>query len=632
MKERIRKAFCMTLAAMVAFCGIWSTDLKAKAAVKWGNPINTGYYWAESGEISIMKVNGNHAFCLEPDQYVSTTSGYKEQEPNFTDAQWERLIKIAHFGYNKEKKTNADYAATQIMIWRQLWMWRDIEPASIKDTNVPGLSQKINTIEKEIKEYDAMIKSRPSFASTGVQVVSGKSVTLTDTSGALSKYPYKVISARDDIQVSINKKGGSMKVTAGKGVSGKTEITLKLESDNLIGSNRFYYHKSSQDVGNIGYIEDTSFKIPIRVDDKGNMSLLKTSSSGKAVSGATFEIRSEDGSFVKEYTTGEDGRFLASGLVQGTYVIKEVSVPEPYLLDSTEKTVVITAGQTASVEFTNNMPSGEFTLEKTDKSGVPLAGAVFEIYSEGNDLEGNEIGFNGEFTTDENGLIVVKNLVPGTYFYREIQAPEGYLIDETIYSFEIGYEDNKTALIQQRESVSNDEPVGSITLQKSFAKDQEVTDEEKEAATLEGAVYGLYAADVITDKSENITYYDKDEKIGQFVTDENGFAEAITGLPMGKYYVKEINAPEGCVLDESIHEVKLSYVDQNTANIDVTVQVEDYIKEMPEEPVPDEPKPEPKEPKKTVKTADAFPAGALMALGAMGLLGTCFAAVRRKDR
>lgn len=632
MKERIRKTFCMALAVMVAFSGIWSTDLKAKAAVKWGNPINTGYYWAESGEISIMKVNGNHAFCLEPDQYVSTTLGYKEQEPNFTDAQWERLIKIAHFGYNKEKKTNADYAATQIMIWRQLWMWRDIEPASIKDTNVPGLSQKINTIEKEIKEYDAMIKSRPSFASTGVQVVSGKSVTLTDTSEALSKYPYKVISARDDIQVSINKKAGSMKVTAGKGVSGKTEITLKLESDNLIGSNRFYYHKSSQDVGNIGYIEDTSFKIPIRVDDKGNMSLLKTSSSGKVVSGATFEIRSEDGSFVKEYTTGEDGSFLASGLVQGTYVIKEVSVPEPYLLDSTEKTVVITAGETASVEFTNNMPSGEFMLEKTDKSGVPLAGAVFEIYSEGNDLEGNEIGFNGEFTTDENGLIVVKNLVPGTYFYREIQAPEGYLIDETIHSFEIGYEDNKTALIQQRESVSNDEPVGSITLQKSFAKDQKVTDEEKEAATLEGAVYGLYAADVITDKSGNITYYDKDEKIGQFVTDENGFAEAITGLPMGKYYVKEINAPEGCVLDESIHEVKLSYVDQNTANIDVAVQVEDYIKEIPEKPVPEEPKSEPKEPKKTVKTADAFPAGALMALGAMGLLGTCFAAVRRKDR
>ena len=212
------------------------------------------------------------------------------------------------------------------------------------------------------------------------------------------------------------------------------------------------------------------------------------------------------------------------------------------------------------------------------------------------------------------------------------QAPEGYLIDETIHSFEIGYEDNKTALIQQRESVSNDEPVGSITLQKSFAKDQEVTDEEKEAATLEGAVYGLYADDVITDKAGNVTYYEKDEKIGQFVTDENGFAEAITGLPMGKYYVKEINAPKGCVIDESIHEVELYYVDQNTANIDVTVQVEDYIKEMPEEPVPDEPKPEPKEPKKTVKTADAFPAGALMALGAMGLLGTCFAAVRRKDR
>lgn len=632
MKERIRKAFCMALAAIVAFSGIWSTDLKAKAAVKWGNPINTGYYWAESGEISIMKVNGNHAFCLEPDQYVSTTSGYKEQEPNFTDAQWERLIKIAHFGYNKEKKTNADYAATQIMIWRQLWMWRDIEPASIKDTNVPGLSQKINAIEKEIKEYDAMIKSRPSFASTGVQVVSGKSVTLTDTSGALSKYPYKVISARDDIQVSINKKAGSMKVTAGKGVSGKTEITLKLESDNLIGSNRFYYHKSSQDVGNIGYIEDTSFKIPIRVDDKGNVSLLKTSSSGKAVSGAIFEIRSEDDSFVKEYTTGEDGSFLASGLVQGTYVIKEVSVPEPYLLDSVEKTVVITAGETASVEFTNNMPSGEFTLEKTDKSGVPLAGAVFEIYSEGNDPEGNEIGFNEKFTTDDNGLIVVKNLVPGTYFYREIQAPEGYLIDETIHSFEIGYEDNKIALIQQRESVSNDEPVGSISLQKSFAKDQEVTDEEKEAATLEGAVYGLYAVDIITDKAGNVTYYEKDEKIGQFVTDENGFAEAITGLPMGKYYVKEINAPEGCVLDESIHEVELSYVDQNTANIDVTVQVEDFIKEIPKEPVPKEPKSEPKEPKKTVKTADAFPAGALMALGAMGLLGTCFAAVRRKDR
>lgn len=633
-----KKAFYLMMACVMALAGIWSADISAKAAVKWGTPVDTGYYWAESGEISIMKVNGRHAYCLEPDQYVSTTSGYKEQEHNMKQSQWERLIKIAHFGYNREKNTNADYAATQIMIWRQLWIWKGIEPASIKDTNVPGLSDKIDAIEREIREYDEMIKNVPSFASNGIQVNSGKSIEVKDTSGALTEYPYSVSSAKSGIRATIDRNSGTLSITAGKEMEGESYVTLTLEADNLIGSNRFYYHKSSQDVGNIGYIADVSLRIPVKVDNTGNISLIKKSGSGKLISGAVFEISSEDGTFVKEYTTGNDGMLSASDLVQGTYIVKEKEVPEPYLLDSSEKKVTVTAGETVQVEFENLMPAGRFTLTKTDKGSSLLENAVFEIYSQGCDPEGNEIGFRGEFTTDEKGEIILEDLVPGIYFYREIKAPDGYILDGNEYKFEISYKDSQTPVIEVNAAAVNEEPTGSITLKKDFAKDQEVTEEEMAGATLEGAVYGLYAADTITDRAGNTVYFEKDEMAGRFVTDRQGWAGAVTGLPMGAYYVKEIEAPKGCVLDESRHEMILEYKDQNTAEVETQIMVEDMIEKIEEESqppqkTPEKPEaPEPDIPKEPVKTGDAFPVGAVITLAAMGLLGTCFMAVRRNDR
>lgn len=616
MEKKGKRIFYMMLAAIIAISGIGFNRSIVKAAVQWGNPINTGYYWAESGEISIMSVNGNHAYCLEPNKYVSTTSGYQEQEHNFTKEQWNKLVMIAHFGYNKDKKSNADYAAAQIMIWRQIWIWKGIEPAPINDTNVPDLKGKIAAIEQSIKEYETMLKNRPHF-NDGINVVSGKEMRIKDENNAIGKYPYYVASATKGITASIDDKNNELVIRAQKGMPLQGEIILKIQEENLIKKNRFYYHKSSQNVGNIGFLADVNVKIPITVDNKGDAKITKISESGKPIRGAEFEITAVDDMFKKTYITDEHGIFLAEDLTEGAYTVKEISVPRPYILDKEEKNITVIAGETAEVEFTNDMPRGEFTLKKIDEYGEKLQDAEFEIYSEGSDAEGNEIGFREVFTTDEDGMIKVKGLKPGIYFYKEIKAPDGFLQDDKIYDFSIEYQDSVTAVIKGEKEVINKEPRGSISLVKDFAEDENISQQEKEAATLAGAVYGLYAKDDIKSKSGAKEFFKKGEKVGEFITDENGISKPVIGLPMGKYYVKELKAPKGCKLDNEEHEIKLSYKDQKTESIEAVLNVTDEIE---------------KQKAKVVRTVDSFPLGTVMAFTATALLGTCFAAIRRKNK
>ncbi len=615
-KESIffRRAFIMMIVAIFAFTGLFVTTGMASAAVTWGESTATGYNWGKGSEdIFILKVNGTHAFCLEPDQMITTVKGYKEKSSDFTKAQWEQLVKIAHFGYNKGKKTKEDYAATQIILWEQIYKWKGITPQSLSKSNVPNIVAKKKAINNAIKNYDAMLSAKPAFSGEAVKATSGKTIKARDTKSVLGKYDYYVASTPSGVSASINKNKHELNVTAVKGSELSGNIILKIKQDNLISGNKFYYHSSSQNVANIGYMDDLQLSIPLTVNNKGDLKLIKKSKTGKIVTGAEFEVTSSDNSFKKTYTTGEDGTFLAENLIEGKYKVREINVPKPYILDNQVQQVVVKAGEVADVEFTNDMPKGIFILKKTDEYGVPLAGAEFRIYSEGSDDEGNEIGYNERLVTDENGQIEVRDLKLGKYFYQETKAPEGYLLDDKIYEFKIEYKDNVSPLVEVQSETVNYEPRGSIKLTKGYANLKTATENEKKSATLEGAVYELYAKEDIVSKSKAKYFYKKDEKIAELVTDGSGNSNIVSDLPLGKYYIKEIKAPKGCELDKTVHEVEILYKDENTKDVDVSIDVTDDISKIP-----------------VIRTSDSFPIVAIVTFAIVGFFGSIFTSVRLK--
>lgn len=227
--------------------------------------------------------------------------------------------------------------------------------------------------------------------------------------------------------------------------------------------------------------------------------------------------------------------------------------------------------QTATQAIINKEVTGTFTLVKKNASKtVNLEGAKYRIWSE-------DVNYDETFTTDENGRIVVEGLKPGKYQYQEIKAPNNFLLDNNIYSFELTYKDQNTAVVYASAEQTNDEPTATITIVK---EDSETGNSQQGDATLAGAIYNVYAGEDIYDATETRKIYSAGDLVATRETDKNGNTEPVTGLPLGKFQVKEEKSPEGYMIDENIYEVNLTYKDQYTKIITGSVTSKDKVKKM----------------------------------------------------
>ena len=227
--------------------------------------------------------------------------------------------------------------------------------------------------------------------------------------------------------------------------------------------------------------------------------------------------------------------------------------------------------QTATQAIINKEVTGTFTLVKKNASKtVNLEGAKYRIWSE-------DVNYDETFTTDENGRIVVEGLKLGKYQYQEIKAPNNFLLDNNIYSFELTYKDQNTAVVYASAEQTNDEPTATITIVK---EDSETGNSQQGDATLAGAIYNVYAGEDIYDATETRKIYSAGDLVATRETDKNGNTEPVTGLPLGKFQVKEEKSPEGYMIDENIYEVNLTYKDQYTKIITGSVTSKDKVKKM----------------------------------------------------
>ena len=199
----------------------------------------------------------------------------------------------------------------------------------------------------------------------------------------------------------------------------------------------------------------------------GLLQIIKTMADGTSPAGWVFRVTDSTGQEVpgSPFTTGEDGVILSGKLAPGTYTVEEI-IPDDslYFCDSENpQTVVVTAGQTAEVQFTNALRPGKINIQKVDTLGNPLSGAVFLlewstdgkiwnpiVYSESIQAGGcsNPDVVDGCITTGADGLASWENLHPGLYYrVTEVKAPGGYqLLTEPVFTGKLPIEDLTVSL------------------------------------------------------------------------------------------------------------------------------------------------------------------------------------------
>ena len=274
--------------------------------------------------------------------------------------------------------------------------------------------------------------------------------------------------------------------------------------------------------------------LEFRNQPKGNLIIVKQDSVTKEpLEGVEFKITYADGSYVDAeggtlsstglYWTDKEGRITISG-ISGTVVVTEVETIPGYTIDENTRaqTVVVNPNDTQTLYFYNT-PAGGLQIIKSDKdSGKRIAGVKFEIRK----MNGEVIG---TFTTDSTGVIYLPEAESGWYTVTELEAASGYLLDTTPHRIEV--KDGRTA-----------------TLEITNHKSSRILLHKVDKATGKG-IYG--AVFLLYDSNRN--------PIGEYVTDQDGYIYADEGLADGRYYLREIKAAPGYVLDPELKTIYVRY-------------------------------------------------------------------------
>lgn len=328
-------------------------------------------------------------------------------------------------------------------------------------------------------------------------------------------------------------------------------------------------NEALQPVGFLNILHDPTESGGFEVNwlSTGSLKISKQDEDGKFVPNTSFKISyNQDMSDpIGTYTTKADGTVTIDELAPKTIYIQETSVPEHLVLDSKVYNITVKTSDTVTFTANNSYKKGYIQVIKKDiDSGktVVASNTTFDIHKQ----DGSIIG---TITTNKQGVATSEILRYGDYYLTEKTAPTGYVQSSEKIQYQVR-EDGKT----YEASFSNKRVVASIELSKEDSATSNVAQGE---ATLENAIYGLYARENIVEPADGTIIYKADTKVAELVTDEKGQA-SINNLYLGKYYIKEISAPTGYVLDETEYDIVLNYEGQNVSVVTKNQIVKDRVK------------------------------------------------------
>lgn len=361
----------------------------------------------------------------------------------------------------------------------------------------------------------------------------------TNVADKLKAVKFNLVMKNGDSDLFIKATGSDGKYTFSSTVSQANATDMTLDADGNIHVSGLpqgsYYWKETTTAN--GYALKTKTDVTVEANktsktvvdnqrtsvDKGELVIYKTDESGKKyLSGAKFEITAAEdivvsggitirkkGDIIDTVTTDENGKaVITKDIYQGySYTVTEIEAPKGYSLNSEPQTVKIatdTADFGSEVSVKNTPWTAPFIITKKNLGGELLPNCEFEI------LDENERQITTGIT-DENGIATF-SLGYGKYFYHEIAAPDEYIIDDTLYPFEIS-EEGVTVYAEMTNYLKE----GSIKVTKRTTGNLNVKD-------IRFVVKG------ISDTNSDIER--------ELFTDENGKA-LFENLPIGKYTVTE---------------------------------------------------------------------------------------------
>lgn len=379
-------------------------------------------------------------------------------------------------------------------------------------------------------------------------------------------------------------------------------------------------------------LNDAPFKAYIRM-------VKKDAESGNTIclSSVTFKIRNTDTDEyveqkvgkdkVSEFTTDDSGTITTPlKLKYGNYQVEEITAPDGYLISEEEFPFVVEKDGAVKVEEdSDGDPVIEVVIEDTPVKGSisitkagevltgteydtivdrimsaidqedrsldfiyeeqNLAGAVFQLIAAEDiytpDHQKDENGkrtlemINGvpasagavvaTLTTDENGEASMEDLPLGKYQVVEIEAPKGFVLCEEPFLVELTYKDDHTDVVYGNADFVNER----VKTKLSVIKTDGVTKNP-----VEGATYGVFAKEDILDVNGEVAVK-ADTMVDTAVTTASGQAIFAADLPLANYYVKEVESPEGYVMDDTVYDVDFTYKDPLTAVLEKEITVEE---------------------------------------------------------
>ena len=295
----------------------------------------------------------------------------------------------------------------------------------------------------------------------------------------------------------------------------------------------------------------------------------------------------------KSYFTDENGYLiLPESLKCGNYRIEEVRAPDGYTQNTQYVEIKVdknTAYQMDSVSgdaiitvtYENHPVKGKLVIHKSGETlksfkkdfvyeEASLEGAEFEIYAAEDiftpdhqvDEQGNRHVIYAKdtlvktVTTNKNGEAVIKDLPLGKYRVKETKAPAGFVLNPDSQEVAFIYKDQNTPEIEEKLEFSNERQKVELSVEKQDAET---------GKALKGATFGLYNKEAIFSGDKVIVK--ADTLLQEITSNEKGKAAFTLDLPLGRYYVKELQAPAGYVSSDEILEFDATYQGQDVKTI-----------------------------------------------------------------
>ena len=301
--------------------------------------------------------------------------------------------------------------------------------------------------------------------------------------------------------------------------------------------------------------------ITVYNDPIGGVEIIKVNADDtrERIPNTTFEIRRMDDALVGTVTTDRNGRVFLS-LENGSYYAVETESAEGFHMDDTPHYFEVENGETTTLQV-ENTPVSAILIHKTDSAtGEGIYGVPFILYDSTNTPV-------GQYTSDNEGYVLIEGLEAGRYYLRELEN-EGYVPDT----------EKKTVYVESGETTEveweNTPITGQIQITKTSA-DYNSVNGWPAGTPIPGTEFEIYNA-----RTGNL--------VDTVETDKNGVASS-RPLPLGRYKIVESKAADFYGLDKTPIEVEIEFEGQivkaamtnKGLYTNVSIQKTGYVEVMP---------------------------------------------------